>query len=199
MRKYQQGGMVYLVLAMLWPGLALLPEALASSPASAQVRTILVHPQGETLLVATRQGLVRSHDDGHTWESVPSPATLPGQQVLTLAMHPQQPSRLYAGGHPFGIVRSDNAGQSWQPSAQGLPGTAVPALVADPRRPQQLYAWVVEHGVYRSRDSGRSWQRVADGPPEPAVQALASVNIPTGMGGIFLYAGTAEGVWKSPD
>jgi hypothetical protein len=31
------------------------------------------------------------------------------------------------------------------------------------------------------------------------VKVLASVNIPTGMGGIWLYAGTAEGLVRNPD
>jgi hypothetical protein len=82
---------------------------------------------------------------------------------------------------------------------QGLPRTDVHALAVDPHKPQQLYAWVVEHGLYRSQDSGLAWQRVNDGPPNPEVRALASVNIPTGMGGIFIYAGTADGVFRSPD
>jgi len=39
---------------------------------------------------------------------------------------------------------------------------------------------------------------VADG-PKGEVKALASVNISTGMGGIYLYAGTTEGLFRSPD
>ena len=36
---------------------------------------------------------------------------------------------------------------------------------------------------------------------EPAgeTKVLAAVNIPTGMGGIFLYAGTGEGLQRNPD
>lgn len=40
--------------------------------------------------------------------------------------------------------------------------------------------------------------RVDDG-PTGETKVLASVNIPTGMGGIFLYAGTGEGLQLSPD
>jgi hypothetical protein len=36
-----------------------------------------------------------------------------------------------------------------------------------------------------------------DGPSTPEVCVLASVNIPTGMGGILIYAGTADGVWNN--
>jgi hypothetical protein len=75
----------------------------------------------------------------------------------------------------------------------------VHALTTDAHKPEQLYAWVVDHGLYRSQDGARSWHRAVDGPPNPEVRALASVNIPTGMGGIYIYAGTADGVFRNTD
>lgn len=118
---------------------------------------------------------------------------------MTLAMHPQQYSQIYAGGHDLGIVRSENFGQTWQQSATGIPSADVHALIFDAHKPEQLYAWVVEHGLYRSRDGGHAWHRAEDGPPNPEVRTLGSVNVPTGMGGIYIYAGTADGVWKNTD
>jgi len=44
----------------------------------------------------------------------------------------------------------------------------------------------------------RETARVDDG-PAGEVKVLVSVNISTGMGGIFLYAGTAEGLKRSAD
>jgi photosystem II stability/assembly factor-like uncharacterized protein len=118
---------------------------------------------------------------------------------MTLARHRQTHSRIYAGGHDLGIVRSEDFGQTWQRAAQGLPSTDVHALTTDAHKPEQLYAWVVDHGLYRSQDGAQSWHRAADGPPNPEVRALASVNIPTGMGGIYIYAGTADGVFRNTD
>ena len=51
---------------------------------------------------------------------------------------------------------------------------------------------------YRTTDGGGTWTRVDDG-PGGEVKVLASMSIPTGMGGIWLYAGTAEGLQRSPD
>jgi len=62
-----------------------------------------------------------------------------------------------------------------------------------------LHASVVEKGIYRTSDGGAKWIRVDDGPGDAEVKALASVNIPTGMGGIFLYAGTPVGLLRNPD
>jgi photosystem II stability/assembly factor-like uncharacterized protein len=52
--------------------------------------------------------------------------------------------------------------------------------------------------VYRTTDGGQKWVRVDDG-PAGETKVLASVDIPTGMGGIFLYAGTGEGLLRNPD
>jgi photosystem II stability/assembly factor-like uncharacterized protein len=174
----------------------------ASSPVpqdAGHVHALLVHPKDDTLLVGTHHGLWRSPDAGVTWERVTPKGVVPGSDFMTLAMHPQQHDQIYAGGHDLGLLRSDDFGQTWQRASQGIPSPDVHALTVDPRKPQQLYAWVVEHGLYRSQDGGRSWHRANDGPPNPEVRALASVNVPTGMGGIFLYAGTADGLFKVPD
>ena len=190
---------------LAWAAGAILVPVIAAAASSTaaqgfgHVHALLVHPQNDTLLVGTHHGLFRSPDAGVTWERVTPKGEVPGSDFMTLAMHPQQHDQIYAGGHDLGILRSEDFGQTWQRAAQGIPSPDVHALAVDPRKPQQLYAWVVEHGLYRSQDGGGSWQRVNDGPPNPEVRALASVNVPTGMGGIFIYAGTADGLFKVPD
>lgn len=66
--------------------------------------------------------------------------------------------------------------------------------------PDRLHAAVRGNrdGIYRSSDGGGKWIRVDDG-PGGEVKVLTSVNIPTGMGGIYLYAGTAGGLQRNPD
>jgi photosystem II stability/assembly factor-like uncharacterized protein len=185
--------------AMVLPAWA--ADAFPASPTKGfgHVHAVLVHPEDETLLVGTHHGLYRGQDAGVTWERVVPTGEVPGSDFMTLAMHPQQHAQIFAAGHDLGIVRSEDFGQTWQRSAQGIPNADVHALAVDPHKPQQLYAWVVEHGLYRSQDSGSSWHRAADGPPNPEVRTLASVNVPTGMGGIYVYAGTADGVWRNTD
>lgn len=191
--------------AWLWVTRALLTLILTAGASSAtpkgfgHAHALLVHPEGETLLVGTHHGLFRSPDAGVTWNQVSPQGDVPGSDFMTLAMHPQTHSRIYAGGHDLGILRSEDFGQIWQRAAQGIPSPDVHAVAVDPHKPQQLYAWVADRGLYRSRDSGGSWHRAADGPYNPEVRALASVNISTGMGGIFLYSGTADGVFRVPD
>jgi len=76
----------------------------------------------------------------------------------------------------------------------------VHGLALAPAAPDTLHATVREtgEGLYRTTDGGGKWTRVDDG-PGGEVKVLTSVNIPTGMSGIWLYAGTAEGLQRSPD
>jgi photosystem II stability/assembly factor-like uncharacterized protein len=178
----------------------ILAAATAATPQPVtHVHALVVHPDHDTLLAGTHSGLFRSRDAGVTWERVSPQGDLATGDVIALAMHPQAYDQLYAAGHDLGVWRSHDFGQTWQRSDQGLPAADVTALAVDPHKSTQLYAWVVGHDLYRSQDSGHAWQRIADGPDNPQVQSLASVNIPTGMGGIFIYAGTAAGVFRSPD
>jgi len=82
----------------------------------------------------------------------------------------------------------------------GLRGLDVHGLAIDPNAPSKLHALVREAGagLYRTTDAGQKWARVDDG-PAGETKVLASVNIPTRMGGIFLYAGTGEGLQLSAD
>ena len=59
----------------------------------------------------------------------------------------------------------------------------------DPRLCYQSQGYILEPGKR---------VRVDDG-PAGETKVLASVNIPTGMGGIFLYAGTGDGLQRNPD
>jgi len=118
---------------------------------------------------------------------------------MSLVADPSNPQVLYAGTHERGVLRSRDGGKTWDEVSSGLGGRDVHALAIDPNRPKVLHAWVVGKGIYRTSDGGGKWIRVDDGPGDAEVKALASVNIPTGMGGIFLYAGTPIGLLRNPD
>ncbi len=79
------------------------------------VHGLVVHPQHETLLLGTHQGLFRSRDAGVTWELVKPKGEVPGSDFMDLAMHPQQYSQIYASGQVF---RSANGATNWQLQGQ---------------------------------------------------------------------------------
>ncbi len=174
-------------------------------PAGVESRFEHVHALGMTadgrqLFLGTHAGLFRSEDGGQTWQPVPLPSGQPHLDVMAITPHPEEARTLYVATHEAGLFKSTDGGRTWRQANAGLGGLDVHGLAIDPREPEKLHAAVRGRGegIYRSHDGGRRWTRVDDG-PGGEVKVLASVNIPTGMGGIFLYAGTAEGLQRNPD
>ena len=161
--------------------------------------------RGNILFLGTHQGLSRSQDEGKTWHKVEVKGEVPSTDFMALAIDPTNPHTMYAAGHGLWVIKSTDGGATWTLKQQGLDGDDVHALAMDPNDPQRLYAWVVEKGLYRSTNGGEVWARVDDGPKVPVtlaptdVKGLLSVNLSTGMGGIYLAAATASGVFFSAD
>jgi len=164
------------------------------------VHALAMGAEGRTLFLGAHTGLFRSEDGGRTWQEV---ALAPGHahlDVMAIATDPKAPLTIYVATHEAGVFKSTDAGATWSEANAGLGGLDVHGLAIDPNAPSKLHAAVreKEDGIYRSMDRGGKWTRVDDG-PGGEVKVLASVNIPTGMGGIYLYAGTAEGLQRSAD
>ena len=171
-----------------------------SQPVFEHVHALAFDAAGRTLWLGAHNGLYRSEDGGRFWQAIPLPATHPQVDVMAVTAHPDDPGTIYVATHEAGVFKTTDGGKGWRESNAGLGGLDVHGLAIDPREPQKLHAAVRDkgEGIYRSADSGLKWIRVDDG-PGGEVKVLASVNIPTGMGGIFLYAGTAEGLQRNPD
>lgn len=177
-----------------------LGRAQASKPAFEHVHALAFDAAGRALWLGSHAGLFRTEDGGHTWSKVAVPATGHGPDVMNVTPHPAQPEVVYIGTHEAGVLKSTDAGKTWSAVNSGLRGLDVHGLAIDPNTPSKLHALVRESGagLYRTTDGGQKWVRVDDG-PAGETKVLASVNIPTGMGGIFLYAGTGDGLLLSAD
>jgi photosystem II stability/assembly factor-like uncharacterized protein len=183
--------------------LALAPGPAPSAqdkPSFEHVHALAVTADGRALFLGAHTGLFRSEDGGRSWQAVALPAKHPHVDVMAVTAHPEEARTLYAATHEAGVFKSTDGGRSWSEVNAGLGGPDVHGLAIDPRYPQKLHAAARDKGdgIYRSADGGGKWVRVDDG-PGGEVKVLASVNIPTGMGGIFLYAGTAAGLQRNPD
>jgi photosystem II stability/assembly factor-like uncharacterized protein len=186
------------VLLQASPGRA--ADAPASGAGFEHVHALAMDPAGRALWLGAHTGLYRSVDAGRTWSRVSLPSQHHGPDVMAIAQHPTEANVLYVGTHEAGVLKTTDGGTTWTPVNGGLRGLDVHGLAIDPNAPGKLHALVRETGagLYRTSDAGQAWVRVADGPPGET-KVLASVNIPTGMGGIFLYAGTGEGLRRNPD
>ena len=151
------------------------------------------------MLVAAGESLVRLDRSGDSRDDLPAPA----RPILALASHPDRPGRLFAAPEGDGALRSDNGGRTWRAAGAGLPAAQVAALAVAAAAPDTIFAAVVGDGLWRSEDAGESWSFVMDRPwiaeAEREVLALASVNLASGMGGIWVYAGTEAGLTRVPD
>ena len=163
------------------------------------VHALAMDAEGRTLFLGAHSGLFRSEDGGRTWQKVALAAKHSHHlDVMAIAPDPRDPRTIYVGTHEAGVLRSEDGGITWREANTGLGGLDVHGLAIDPNN-GKLHAAVREkgEGIYRTDRRGR-WTRVDDG-PGGEVKVLTSVNIPTGMGGIYLYAGTAEGLQRNPD
>ncbi|MBI4536650.1 MAG: hypothetical protein HY712_01685 [candidate division NC10 bacterium] len=182
--------------------LTALGEAVEMARDIGHLHALLVSPRDGSLWIGTHHGLYRSSDEGKTWQAVKIPSDLAARDFMGFAQDPTQPKVLYVGTHNRGVVRTIDGGETWGAFNTGLGGPDVHAMAVDgynPAQPRRLYAFVMDKGLYRILGDLAEWKRVDDGPSNPEVRALQAVNIPTGMGGIFLYAATSEGIFRSPD
>jgi hypothetical protein len=178
-------------------GLSSLPWSIRTALAEAAAGSAIAF-DGDALIVA--RGTLSRNDGGGTWTSLPAPV---GGGIGALATHPARPGRIAAGLTSGGVALSEDGGRSWQMRGQGLPGAGVTAITLAAGNPDSLYAAVRGDGLWQSDDAGRSWTFAMDRPwladAEHDLTALASVDLATGMGGIWIYAGTEAGLTRVPD
>ncbi|MBI3456646.1 MAG: HAD family hydrolase [Candidatus Rokubacteria bacterium] len=190
---------VALLLPAVHPALAAQGHASAGGAPFEHVHALAMDAAGRTLWRGAHTGLFRSEDRGRSWQPVAVSPAHAHLDVMALAPDPRDAAILYVGTHEAGVFRTADGGRTWHAVNAGLGGLDVHGLALDPND-GKLHAAVREkgEGLYRSPDGGRKWTRADDG-PGGEVKVLASVNLPTGMGGIYLYAGTAEGLQRNPD
>lgn len=164
------------------------------------VHALAVDGEGRSLLLGAHTGFFRSEDGGKSWQPVTLSAKQAHVDVMAIALDLKDPQAAYVGTHEAGVFKSTDGGTTWTEINTGLAGLDVHGLAVDPAATGKLHAAVREkgEGIYRTTDGGVKWTRVDDG-PGGEVKVLTSVNISTGMGGIWLYAGTAEGLQRNPD
>ena len=149
-------------------------------------------------LLAAGSDLLRSDDGGSSWTALPVPAA-----VLSLATHPERPGRIIAGLASGGVAVSEDGGRTWEGRSRGLTEGKVDAVAIAAGQPDMIYASVQGDGLWKSEDAGQNWSLAMDRPwladAERDLLALTSVDLASGMGGIWIYAGTPAGLTRVPD
>lgn len=176
-------------------GLIGLPFSLRAAPGATGPAIAF---DGDALILA--EGTLSRSDGVGGWKELSAPA---GGGILSLATHPGRPGRVVAGLATGGVALSEDGGHDWAARNQGLPGAPVTAVTVAAAEPDTVYAAISGDGLWKSEDAGRSWVLAMDRPwfadAERDLTALASVDLATGMGGIWIYAGTELGLTRVPD
>jgi photosystem II stability/assembly factor-like uncharacterized protein len=201
-RGRRKAAAAYLAAGLVLGALVLALGASGAAPAgegaaTRRIAALVVSPQDGTLWVGTAREVLRSGDQGRTLASVALPVKAAATEVTAVAVEPRSPWAVYVATTGEGIFKSEDGGKSWSAVNNGLDGLDIRGVAVSPKD-ARLHAQVRGQGLFRSMDGARTWERVDDG-PAGAMFVLASVNISTGMGGIFLYAGTDQGLVRGPD
>ena len=172
--------------------------------ATAPITALAVSSQDGTLWIGTSRGLLGSADQGRTVTSVAPPTKVPAAEVTAVAVEFRSPWSVYVATGGEGVFKSEDGGKSWATVNSGLADLNVRGLALAPND-GRLHAQVRDKGFFVSKDGARSWKRAAgmsggfaDG-PAGTMSTLASVNMSNGMGGIFLYAATDQGLARGAD
>jgi photosystem II stability/assembly factor-like uncharacterized protein len=146
--------------------------------------------------------VIRSTDDGHLWDTLPSPLELNLQSFQVSS----DGEVLYAAyGKPIRIFRSSDGGASWVEKGSPVPGTESNIVITvAPDNADLLYAGVTNHGLFRSTDGGTNWTSTGNGLPDDIgeifsilVNPLNSSDIFVGMGDDDPFDGKSDLVYVS--
>jgi photosystem II stability/assembly factor-like uncharacterized protein len=164
------------------------------------VHALALDTSGQRLFLGAHAGLFRSENGGRSWTEIPVSAKHAHLDVMAITPDPKDPKIIYVATHEAGVVKSSDGGTTWREMNTGLVGLDAHGLAVDPNSPAKLHVAIREkgQGIYRTADGAVKWTRVDDG-PQGEIKVLHSVNLPTGMGGIFLYAGTSTGLQRTAD
>jgi len=187
---------------------------------------ILISRWDSTAVYHAAQLLLRSHDQGETWEEVspdltrndkvkqglsggPITRDITGIEVygtiFALAESPLEPGVMWAGSDD-GLVHVTRDGcRSWQDvTPKGIPAwIRINSIEVSPHEKGAAYLAATMYQfddnrpyLYKTRDYGRSWTRIVAGIPDGAFTRVVRED-PARRG--LLYAGTETGLYVSSD
>lgn len=119
-----------------WIGL---DEALNKFVKANYVHSLVFSPKTEIVYLGSSFGLLRSKDEGKTWESV-NLLVKPGEaSILKIALDPNDPQKIYLG-LDSAIYRSFDEGHTW--TVKKITTGLIQAIVCDSQNPKIIYVGV---------------------------------------------------------
>ena len=120
--------------------------------------TVTIDPADPSTVYATArtQGIFRSSDGGHTWQSINNGVTVLSMgRSAPVIIDASNRQTLYVGSEGGGVFKSLDGGSHWFAVNSGLSDLTVLGLAMDPANPEVLYACGAS-GVFKTLTGGES-------------------------------------------
>jgi Calx-beta domain/Domain of unknown function (DUF5122) beta-propeller len=172
-------------------------------PANIQNLTSTVRVSPSAVLYATLKGSTAGQRlyvrDGGTWSE--RSGNLPAGTVTKVVPHPWFANASEAWAIVVDasqrISYTADRGVTWTSVTGDLPaGIVVTDVLPNPRRGNELYIGTL-NGCYRTTNGGVNWERWNNGMPPAMITEMATIDLTTTTGQVFVVAATyGRSVWK---
>ncbi|OGL59046.1 hypothetical protein A3H10_02655 [Candidatus Uhrbacteria bacterium RIFCSPLOWO2_12_FULL_46_10] len=120
-------------------------EDLKKFPGALSINDLVVDPmRPDTVITASKYGLVRTTDGGSTWSALPLLTPPSSVDIFAVALNPNNSTELYYTTDRT-LYRSQDAGKTWETKTLPVPG-AHTILLVDPKVPTTQYLGVARTG-----------------------------------------------------
>ena len=171
---------------------------------------ILLSPHNQDILYMGANKLLRSFDQGESFEVISGDLTSGGKKgnvpygtLTTISESPFQFGLIYTGSDDGYIQLTKNGGGNWENISASLPKNLwVSRVIASAHEKGRVYATLNGYRwddfkayVYVSDNYGKSWKNISNGLPYEAVNVIKEDPVNENL----LYVGTDNGVYVSFD
>ncbi len=130
------------------------------------INRIVVHPKSpDTVLAATKTGVFRSFDGGHSWQNVFNN----GHNVQQIIANPQNFHTLFISTWRAGVFKSTDLGDHWTFVSEEIENPTRIELAIAPSDTNIVYAAAADTnysvlGLFKSQNGGRDWINLGHDP-----------------------------------
>ena len=153
----------------------------------------LLSDSSSNLLACTREGMLRSSDEGVTWAAVGYGLIYPN--VLSAVLVKRSGGYLLFAGTESGVFRLQYPeSQQWVMTSQWLPRDGITSMIAVD---SLVFATTSRSGIFVSTDNGLHWLPSGTGLPSPDPFSIRTTSL-TWFDG-FLFVAAPSGMYRSSD